>query len=137
MDSNKSESFIYKLAAFIVDKRNLIFLLYTFAFIFCIFSMNWVKVENDVTVYLPEDTETRQGLVAMNENFSSTGSAQVMVSNISLETAQNLAEELAKIEEYEKEIGQLKTELSATDYKIIKCSEASLLGEELPYNFLT
>lgn len=37
-------------------------------------------------------------------------------------------------EEYEKEIGQLKAELSATDYKIIKCSEASLLGEELPYN---
>ena len=29
---------------------------------------------------------------------------------------------------------QLKAELSATDYRIIKCSEASLLGEELPYN---
>ena len=37
-------------------------------------------------------------------------------------------------EEYEKEIWQLKSELSATDYKIIKCSEASLLGEELPYS---
>lgn len=37
-------------------------------------------------------------------------------------------------EEYEKEIEKLKAELSATDYKIIKCSEASLLGEELPYN---
>ena len=37
-------------------------------------------------------------------------------------------------EEYEKEIGKLKEELSSTDYRIIKCSEASLLGEELPYN---
>lgn len=37
-------------------------------------------------------------------------------------------------EEYEKEIVQLKAELSATDYQVIKCSEASLLGEELPYN---
>ena len=37
-------------------------------------------------------------------------------------------------EEYEKEIDKLKAELSATDYKIIKCSEASLLGEELPYS---
>ena len=37
-------------------------------------------------------------------------------------------------EEYEKEIEQLKAELSATDYKIIKCSEASLLGKELPYS---
>ena len=37
-------------------------------------------------------------------------------------------------EEYEKEIVQLKVELSETDYRIIKCYEASLLGEELPYN---
>ena len=41
------------------------FLLYIFAFIFCIFSMNWVYVENDVTSYLPDGTETRLGLEAM------------------------------------------------------------------------
>ena len=98
MDSKKSESFIDRLAAFIVDKRNMMFLLYIFAFIFCIFSMGWVDVENDVTVYLPEDTETRQGLVAMNENFAAPASAQVMVSNISLETAQTIADRLAEIE---------------------------------------
>ena len=98
MDSKKSESFFDRLAAFIVDKRNMMFLLYIFAFIFCIFSMGWVDVENDVTVYLPEDTETRQGLVAMNENFAAPASAQVMVSNISLETAQAIADRLAEIE---------------------------------------
>ena len=98
MDSKKSESFFDRLAAFIVDKRNMMFLLYIFAFIFCIFSMDWVDVENDVTVYLPEDTETRQGLVAMNENFAAPASAQVMVSNISLETAQAIADRLAEIE---------------------------------------
>ena len=98
MDSKKSESFFDRLAAFIVDKRNMMFLLYIFAFIFCIFSMGWVDVENDVTVYLPEDTETRQGLVAMNENFAAPASAQVMVSNISLETAQAIAARLAEIE---------------------------------------
>lgn len=32
------------------------------------------------------------------------------------------------------QIAQLKEELSSTDYKIIKCSEASLVGEELPYD---
>ena len=98
MDSKKPESFFDRLAAFIVDKRNMMFLLYIFAFIFCIFSMGWVDVENDVTVYLPEDTETRQGLVAMNENFAAPASAQVMVSNISLETAQAIADRLAEIE---------------------------------------
>ncbi len=98
MNSKSSGSFIEKLATFIVDKRNLFFLLYIFAFIFCIFSMNWVQVENDVTVYLPEDTETRQGLVAMNENFVTFGTAQVMVSNVTYETALELSETIADIE---------------------------------------
>lgn len=75
MNEQKTGGFIEKLATFIVDKRNLFFLLYIFAFIFCLFSMNWVQVENDVTTYLSDDTETRQGLVAMNENFVTFGTA--------------------------------------------------------------
>ena len=62
-----------KLAAFIVDKRNLIFLLYVFALIFSIVAMSWVNVENDITTYLGEDTETRQGLTVMNDNFTTFG----------------------------------------------------------------
>lgn len=34
----------------------------------------------------------------------------------------------------EEQITALKEQLSSTDYKIIKCSEASLVGEELPYD---
>lgn len=37
----------------------------------------------------------------------------------------------------EREIQRLKIELSASDYKVTKCYEASLLGEELPYNIAT
>lgn len=33
-----------------------------------------------------------------------------------------------------KRISELKSELNSTDYKIIKCSECSLVGEELPYD---
>lgn len=98
MSEKKSGSFFEKLATFIVDKRNLFFLLYIFAFIFCIFSMNWVAVENDVTTYLPEDTETRQGIVAMNENFLTCGTASVMVSNITYETAQDIRGKIEEIE---------------------------------------
>ena len=92
MSEKKSGNFFVKLATFIVDKRNLFFLLYVFAFVFCIFSMNWVEVENDVTTYLPEDTETRQGIDAMNANFITYGSARVMVSNITYETAEDILE---------------------------------------------
>lgn len=91
-------NFMEMLATFIVKKRNLFFLLYIFALIFCLFSMNWVEVENDVTTYLPADTETRQGIVAMNENFVTYGTAQVMVSNVTYETAQGLADRIGAIE---------------------------------------
>ena len=94
----KGGGFMRKLATFIVDKRNLFFLLYIFAIIFSLFSMGWVTVENDVTKYLPEDTETRQGLVAMNENFAAFGMARVMVSNITYDTALQLQEQLQEIE---------------------------------------
>ena len=92
MSEKKSGNFFVKLATFIVDKRNLFFLLYVFAFVFCIFAMNWVEVENDVTTYLPEDTETRQGIEAMNANFITYGTARVMVSNITYETAEDILE---------------------------------------------
>ena len=98
MKEKKSGNFIEKLATFIVDKRNLFFLLYIFAFVFCIFSMNWVEVENDVTTYLSEETETRQGLDAMNENFETFATAQVMVSNITYETAQEINNFMAEVE---------------------------------------
>ena len=93
-----NKSFISKLATYIVEKRNLFFLLYIFALIFSIFSMNWVEVENDVTTYLPENTETRQGIVAMNNNFVTFATAKVMVANITLETAEKIADQLAEIE---------------------------------------
>ena len=34
----------------------------------------------------------------------------------------------------EEQIAKLKAQLESTDYKIIKCSEAQLMGEELPYD---
>ncbi len=86
-----------KIATFIVDKRNLFFLLYAFALIFSIVATGWVKVENDITTYLPEDTETRQGLTVMNDNFVTYGTARVMVSNVTYETAENICSDLESI----------------------------------------
>lgn len=90
--------FMEKAATFIVDKRHLFFLLYTFALVFCLFSMNWVQVENDVTTYLSEKTETRQGLVAMNENFTTFATGRVMVSNVTYETAEEIKEIIENVE---------------------------------------
>ena len=94
----KSGSFMEKTASFIVDKRNLFFLLYIFILIFSLIAMGWVQVENDVTVYLAEESETRQGIEAMNENFVAAATARVMVSNVTPQTAQELADQLATID---------------------------------------
>ncbi len=86
------------LAAFIVDKRNLIFFFYICAMIFSVFSMGWVNVENDITAYLPEDTETRQGLTIMEEELTTYGTARIVVSHVSKELAEDLASRMEQIE---------------------------------------
>ena len=91
-------TFFEKLATVIVDKRNLIFFLYACALIFCLFSRNWVSVCNDITEYLPESTETRQGLTLMEEEFTTFATARVMVSHVTYDMAADLAEQMEQIE---------------------------------------
>lgn len=97
IENSQDKNFMYKLAEFIVDKRNLFFLIYIIALVFCIFSRNWVKVENDVTKYLPDSTETRQGLTVMNDQFVTYGTAQVLLANISYDRAQEAADMIEDI----------------------------------------
>ena len=85
-------------ATFIVDRRNLFFLIFIFAAIFSFFSSNWVKTEEDITVYLSEDTETRKGLTLMNDQFVTYGTSDIMVANISYERALELQEDIEKID---------------------------------------
>lgn len=90
--------FIHKVATFIVDKRNLFFLLYIIAIVFSLISMGWTDVENDIIKYLPEDTETRQGIDAMNSNFTTPGSARIMVKNVTYATGEALCSALSEVD---------------------------------------
>ena len=93
-----NESFMMRLATFIVDKRNLFFLIVIIGLIFSAFSRNWIEVENDLKFYLPEDSETRQGLNVMEDQFTTFGTADVMLANISLEEAWKIKEEILQLE---------------------------------------
>ena len=90
-------SFMVKLATFIVDKRNLFFLITVIGLIFSAFSRNWVEVENDLSFYLPDDAETKQALNVMEEQFTTYGTAEVMVANITYDEAEALHDELADV----------------------------------------
>ncbi|MCI8477983.1 MAG: MMPL family transporter [Oscillospiraceae bacterium] len=97
-DEKKSENVITKLARFIVDKRKAIYLVFLAAVIFCAASIHKVQVNDDITTYLPAETETRRGLSLMEEEFTTLGSAQVMVSNITYGDAQGLADRIASVD---------------------------------------
>ena len=87
--------FMHKLALQIVERRNLVFLIVILGAIFTIFSRSWVKVESDLTTYLPKTSETRMGLDIMEKEFTTYGSADVMVANITPDEADQLNDELA------------------------------------------
>ena len=95
MDQEKhTETLMTKLARFIVDKRKAFYLIFLAAFLFCAASINKVEINNDITSYLPDDTETRRGLTLMDEEFVTLGTADLMVSNIPLDTAWELSHKL-------------------------------------------
>lgn len=90
-----------KVASFIVDKRNIIMLLYVGAFIFSLISQKWVNVCEDITQYLPQETETRRGLTLMDDEFVTLSTSRVMVANITYETADSLCEQLKELPQVE------------------------------------
>lgn len=99
MENEKKEnSFMIKLSTVIVDKRKGFYLIFIMLIIFSILSMNKVKVNNDLTTYLADTTETRQGINLMDEQFITYGTARVMVCNVTFDEAQELAESIEVME---------------------------------------
>jgi len=100
MSAHKSEkrNMFIRFATFVVDKRSLFFLFYILAAIFSIFSFGWVKVNEDTTSYLAEDTETRIGIDIMAEEFFASGTGRIMVDNITVARAEEIAADLGAIE---------------------------------------
>jgi len=94
----KDESFMIKLSTLIVDKRKGFYLIFIMLIIYSILSINKVKVNNDLTSYLPGTTETRIGLDLMDQQFITYGTARILVCNITYEKAEELAETIESME---------------------------------------
>lgn len=94
----KKQSPIEKVAAIIVDKRKAFYLFYIIAAIFCAIATGWTQVNNDLTSYLPDTTETRMGLTLMDEEFVTFGSGSIMLDNVTFDTAERVAAELEEID---------------------------------------
>ena len=96
-DNPEQQSPMERIAAFIVDKRKAFYLIYIGVAIFCVFASGWVSVNDDLTSYLPDSTETRQGLTAMEAEFVTFGTSRIMVDNIAFDQAEQLAQQAETI----------------------------------------
>lgn len=86
-----------KLAEFIVDKRKLLLIIFIAAAIGSVIMSSHINVIQELTDYLPDDTETSIGLDVMDEQFTTFGTAKVMVQNVTYDQARVLADQLKDI----------------------------------------
>lgn len=98
MEEKKEKgNFWLTLANFIVNKRKAFLVLFAIACVYCAFCMNKTTVNQDITKYLPADSETRIGLTLMDEQFVTYGNARIMVSNITWSDADALVTNLEQV----------------------------------------
>ncbi len=91
-------SIMKTIASAIVKYRFFIMAIFLAAALYCGMSISKVKVSEDITAFLPEDTETRQGLTVMEDEFITYGTANIMISNITYETAEKLAAQIENMD---------------------------------------
>ena len=85
---------MHAIAAAIVRYRFFIMLLFLVAAVYCGLSLGRVKVNSDLTFFLPPETETRCGLTVMEEEFVTYASEDIMLANITYERAEALKEQI-------------------------------------------
>lgn len=103
---------LLKIATFIVDKRKFIFLVIIACVIFSLISMGWVQVENDLTAFLPEQSASLEGMKVMMDEFTTPGTAQVMVANVTLDEAWEVYDKILGI----KGVGMVEFDETSSHY---------------------
>lgn len=87
-----------KISTFIVEKRNIIYLLFIAAVVYCAMSVGKTQVNSDLTSFLPPETQTRRGLQIMESEFTTYAGAEIMISNVTLDIAEDLSKELEQVD---------------------------------------
>lgn len=95
---NKKPSPLHRASEWIVDHYRLFFIVFAALLVFSAVASGWVKVENDVAAYLPADSETRQGLDIMEQEFQTCGSAKILLRGTDADTAAATAEQIRAVD---------------------------------------
>ncbi|MBS1435406.1 MAG: MMPL family transporter [Oscillospiraceae bacterium] len=95
---NKKPSPLHRASEWIVDHYRLFFIVFAVLLVFSAVASGWVKVENDVAAYLPADSEVRQGLDIMEQEFQTYGSAKILLRDTDADTAAAMAEQIRAVD---------------------------------------
>ena len=93
----KNNKHIMKIANIIVNLRYFFLVIFIFFVFICILNLNKNKVNYDITSCLPEQTETKEGLKLMKNEFGNLNVIQLMITNISYEDALTKLDSISKI----------------------------------------
>ena len=87
-----------RLAYTIVKRRKLIFWIFILLTVLSACFIPEVRVNYNLAEYLPSEMRTSQALEIMEREFSLTGSARVMVEDVSVAEAADLKQRLARVD---------------------------------------
>ena len=90
----KEGGIMVKIASFIVDKHRAFYFIFAAALALCVISIPKVRVNNDISSYLPAETETRRGLTLMDEEFITYDTEKILVTTITAENAEKLKKKM-------------------------------------------
>lgn len=98
MKLKKEKNGLIKVGDLIVKFRYLFLGLFVILGVFSLFHLNDVEINYEITSYLSDETETKQGLEIMEDEFGELNSLQLMITDISFEEANQIYQDLSKIE---------------------------------------
>lgn len=87
-----------KFARFIVKNRNKIGIAFIIAVVFSIFLIPFVRINYDLSEYVPDSEKAKIGLNITEEEFGMQSFARVMINNVSLVQAKEYKNQLEKID---------------------------------------
>lgn len=87
-----------KISQFIVNKRYIFFGIFFVFLILSFIFMSHTNINYDLSKYLSKDTETRQALKIMEEEFSATSSVNLMIEKVDDEKLNQLIDQLNAVE---------------------------------------
>jgi len=99
MMMDMENSLLKKMGEFITKFRYIILVLFLILFSFCLYNFNNVKVNNDITTYLPDNTETKYAIDLMNKEYGTFTSINLMVENVDSAYSREIYEKLDTIKE--------------------------------------